>query len=78
MGRFGLAEGHYKESLGIYRKERGASPGDLANAIRGFAVIKDAVGAKEEAMVLWEEARGLYKTLGIEEGVKECDSHLSN
>jgi tetratricopeptide (TPR) repeat protein len=78
MGRFDLAEGYYKESLGIYRKERVASPGDLANAVRGFALMKDAAGANEEAMVLWKEAGGLYKTLGIEEGVKECNTHLDN
>lgn len=78
VGRLDLVERFYKESLGIYRMQKGASPGDLANAVRGFAVMKDAAEANEEARALWEEARSLYSALGVEEGVEECNSHLSN
>ena len=76
LGNLALAEASYRESLGIYRSERGASPGDLANAVRGFAVLKDSAGASEQARVLWEEARGLYSNLGIENGVQECNARL--
>ena len=78
LGSLDLAEGFYNESLAIYRRERDASPGDLANAVRGFAVMKDAAGASEQAKVLWEEARRLYSALGVDEGVEECNAHLSN
>ena len=78
LGSLHLAEGFYNESLGIYRRERDALPGDLANAVRGFAVMKDSAGASEQARVLWEEARSLYRDLGIEAGVEECNARLSN
>lgn len=76
-GRLDLSEGFYKESLAVYRAERKASPGDLANAIRGFAVMKDSAGAAEDARPLWEEARSLYAALGVDEGVEECNKHLA-
>lgn len=78
LGRLELAERFYNEALRIYRREREASPGDLANAVRGFAVMKEDAGATEQARVLWEEARSLYNALGVEEGVEECTAHLSN
>jgi tetratricopeptide (TPR) repeat protein len=78
MGTLDVAEGFYNESLEIYRGERDASPGDLANAVRGFAVMKESAGASEEARVLWEEARTLYSALGLEEGVEECNARLSD
>ena len=75
-GMLDLAESCYHEVLATYRTNKGSSPGDLANAIRGFAVMKDAAGSPDEARPLWEEARDLYASLGVEEGVQECNSRL--
>jgi len=77
MGKLDLAENCYQESLALYRDNKGASAGDLANAIRGFAVMKDAAGSSGEARPLWEEARDLYASLGVDEGVEECNARLS-
>ena len=78
LGSLNLAERFYNESLGIYRRERDATPVDLANAVRGYAIMKDSAGATEQARVLWEEARSLYSALGVEAGVNECNARLSN
>ena len=75
-GEIDLAKASYEEALAIYRRDQNTSPGDLANAIRGFAVMKDAAGATEEARSLWEEARCIYASLGVEEGVEECSTRL--
>jgi hypothetical protein len=49
----------------------------LANAIRGFALLKEATGALRDARMLWEEARSLYAEAGVKEGVDECSTRLS-
>src|SRR5947207_9468868 len=54
-----LAEPCYLEALSIYRRHEHTPPLDLANAIRSFAVLKDEVGADEEAKRLWQEAHNL-------------------
>ena len=49
----------YEEALRIYRSHSETSLLDLANTIRGFALLKGAVGEAEESKSLWREARGL-------------------
>ena len=41
MGNLDSAEACYKEALVVYRDHKGTSPGDLANAIRGFGEVRD-------------------------------------
>ena len=71
-----LAEQLYEKTLAIQRHEPDTHPGNLANAVRAFAVLKDKAGKSDEGRPLWEEARGLYARLGVAEGVAECDERL--
>lgn len=75
-GRHKLAERHYEESLKLYRSEAGTAPLDLANAIRGLALLKSGMGEAETAKALWQEARGLYAAVSVDAGVAECDRRL--
>lgn len=52
-------------------------PLDLANAIRSFAVLKDEVGAAEEAQRLWQEAHDLYVVVNVPAGVAESAARLA-
>ena len=65
------AEPLYVEALAIYRSLKQTSPLDLANAIRGFALLKTDSGDRQHALALWQEARELYLETGIEAGVTE-------
>jgi tetratricopeptide (TPR) repeat protein len=76
-GRLDLAEPCYQEALGLYRANQRTGPLDLANAIRGFAILKEQIDNPEEAKDLWEEATNLYATLNIEEGVAEGSASLA-
>jgi tetratricopeptide (TPR) repeat protein len=65
------------EALAIYRSKPGAPPLDLANAIRSFALVKERVGAAGEASLLWEEAKQIYASLGVQAGVAESEARLA-
>src|SRR5271156_1274894 len=54
-----LAEPCYREALRIYRGDERTPPLDLANAIRGLAILTFDAGEAEEAKTLWREARDL-------------------
>jgi tetratricopeptide (TPR) repeat protein len=67
----------YEESLEIYRSNLNTKLLDLANAVRPYALLNEASGNLDLAKQLWQEARNLYSSLRIEEGVRECDAHLT-
>ena len=46
---------------------------DTANAVRPMAILKADLGEREEALALWRQARDLYASVGIAEGVEEAD-----
>ena len=77
MNQDDLAAPCYEEALEVYRSHEQTSTLDLANAVRPFALLKEHAGAIEEAKQLWAEARDLYATANVREGVKECSRHLS-
>ena len=67
---------HYEAALSIYRRDPLTNPMDLANALRGFALLKERWKEFQEAKKMWREAREIYTSFGIEEGVIECNAHL--
>jgi tetratricopeptide (TPR) repeat protein len=71
MGRVAAAGSSYAEALSVYRAHPEARPLELANALRGFALLKEAVGEKVEARAMWEEAGSLYAEANVESGVAE-------
>jgi tetratricopeptide (TPR) repeat protein len=70
------AETCYQEVLQLYRAHK-TDPLDLANAIRPFAILKEATGKAEAARSLWEEARELYTAVNVQVAVAECSAHLA-
>jgi hypothetical protein len=68
----------YEEALNAYRGSYETRILDLANTVRPFALLQEAAGNREQARALWEEARVLYGSLRVEEGVAECEAHLSS
>lgn len=76
-GSFELAKPLYEEALTIYRQREDASALDVANAIRGFALLKSAMSERSEATALWREARKLYESVDVRAGVEESDVQLA-
>lgn len=75
-GQLKLAEPCYSEALTIYRAQVDTSPLDMANALRGLALLKEAVGATQEAIAIWEEAGKLYASVNVEAGVAESKRRI--
>jgi len=48
----------------------------LANAVRGFALLRESVGARGESRRLWQEAHDLYVKVDVPAGVRECLAKL--
>jgi tetratricopeptide (TPR) repeat protein len=77
QGRLDLAAPCYEEALAIYRGHRETPPLDLANAIRGYALLKEGCGEKTQAASLWEEAGKLYADVHVMEGVAESSRRVA-
>ena len=77
QGQLAKAAPCYEEALEIYRNHEEAGPLDLANAIRGYALLKADLGDPEEATFLWHEAMALYAEAGVQAGVAESQSQIA-
>ena len=67
----------YDETLAIYKSDPKTPPLDLANALRGYALLKDRQGQPREAILLWREAGTLYESVGVEAGVAESKVQIA-
>lgn len=66
----------YEEALTIYRGHAETPDLELANAIRGFALLAADAGETDRATTLWREARELYIAVNVQAGVHESDAQL--
>jgi len=77
VGRPDLAEASLREALTLYRGNAATAPLDLANALRPLAILEESAGRPAEAARLWAEARELYASVSVAEGVAECSARLA-
>lgn len=70
------SEKSYRKSLDIYRNNATTSTGDLANALRGFALLLEKRGKTAEAIANWHEVKESYKAIHLQEGVDEANERL--
>ena len=66
----------YDEALTLYRNADAPPTLDVANAVRPMAILQADLGNTGEALTLWQEARDLYATVDIAEGVEEAERWL--
>jgi tetratricopeptide (TPR) repeat protein len=77
MGRRDESATCYEEALAIYRQNASTSALDVANALRGFALLNETRGETDAATRLWAEARERYAQAGIDTGVAEAERRLA-
>jgi tetratricopeptide (TPR) repeat protein len=71
------AEPLYREAATIYRAQGEKAALDLANTLRGLALLAESSGKPDAAKSLWQEARQLYADCKVEAGVAECDQKIA-
>ena len=71
------AEPLYREAEGIYRQLGTKAELDLANTLRGLALVYESSGRADASRPLYEEARALYAKCNVRAGVAECEEKLS-
>jgi tetratricopeptide (TPR) repeat protein len=71
------AEPLYLEAAGIYRQLGEKATLDLANTLRGLALVNESAVKMDASKALWQEARELYAKCNVEAGVAECNKKLS-
>jgi tetratricopeptide (TPR) repeat protein len=74
---FDLATAHYEEALAIYRATAETAPLDLANLLRGYALLKEQLGDIAMAKAFWQEARAIYASADLQPGVDESTRRLA-
>jgi tetratricopeptide (TPR) repeat protein len=71
------AEPIYLEAEGIYRQLGEEATLDLANTLRGLALVNESLGTADASQLLFQQARDLYAKCNVETGVAECNQKLS-
>jgi tetratricopeptide (TPR) repeat protein len=76
LGQLDGAEEHYREAIQIYINDDNTTKLNLANTLRGYAMLTESQENIVLALGLWEEVKTLYNSIDIPEGVEEANQHL--
>ncbi len=71
-GEFEAAKTNYAEALAIYRQDAATGTLDLANTLRGYGLLMEALGDHSTARAMWAEAGKLYAIVGVQAGIDEA------
>ena len=69
------SEANYKKALRYY-EENNSTPGDYANAVRGFALLMEVQNKTMEAISAWNKVKEFYLICNLEVGVQEAQNRL--
>lgn len=76
LGQLEASEANFRKVLSVYQGQSNTHPGNLANAVRAFAVLLEKTPKKQEALQHWKQAKELYANVGIKEGVEEAETSI--
>ena len=74
---FEESRANYAEALALYRANPDAGKLELANTLRGYALLSESIGDISSARGMWTEARDLYAAVDVQAGVDEADRRLA-
>ena len=75
--RISEAEPLYLEAEKILREIGEGALLDLANTLRGLALVNESMGKSDVSKALWNEARELYAKCKVDDGIAESEMRLS-
>ena len=77
LGLYEYSLSNYKQAIDIYRKSGDVNPGDLANALGGFANLLEILKENILAIEFWTKAGELYASIGLQEGVDIVNARIA-
>lgn len=77
LGLHAESESNYLKAIKMYKKSPNLHAGNLANALRGFAIVLENLNKRNEAQATWSEVKTLYQSLGIQAGVDEASQKIA-
>jgi len=77
LGNYGESEKSYQQALTIFREYSRARQSDLANMLRGLALVSENLGKTAQAIEAWQEAQSIYQQLGLQNGVDEAAKKIA-
>ena len=76
-GQLASAGPNYREALDIYQAHPDTPPLDLANTLRGSALLASGLGQTLEAIRAWQAAGALYTRVHVQPGVDESRRQIA-
>lgn len=76
LGKLAESEADYGKAIEIYRSIPETDECDLANALRGYALVLELRRKNSEAVTVWKEVKDLYRVCGLQAGVDEAETRL--
>ena len=77
LGQFENAESNYLKAIRIYKEQLQAFNGNLANALRGYALVLEKRKRFKKAIMVWEEIKAIYAKHQFSEGTIEANHKIS-
>jgi hypothetical protein len=71
------AESNYAEALALYRAGAATGKLDLANTLRGYALLREDTGDPAAARAMWLEARDIYLAVEVQAEIEEADQRIA-
>lgn len=78
LGNDADSESNYREAISIYKADSQTRIGDLANALRGLALVLEKRSKVSQAKTAWEETKELYQACNLQAGVDEANRKLDS
>ena len=66
-----------RQALEVVEQQGEEAELDLANTLRGLALVYESTGRADASRLLFEQARALYAKCNVQAGVAECEEKLS-
>jgi len=76
LGQHVESENNYQKAINMYKESSTLHAGNLANALRGYAIVLENLNKLNEARTTWSEVKTLYQSLGIQAGVDEASKRM--
>ena len=78
LGKDADSESNYRKVIDLYKADSQTHMGDLANTLRGFALVLEKRSKISEAKTAWEETKELYQACNLQAGVDEANEKLDS